>query len=62
MLKTDGPKRAHTFSPPLPNCKAISNIVKVHHITDCLLCFNKIYNKKQLAIVLWVGSQIRDQL
>lgn len=29
MLKTDGPKQpAHTFSPPLPNCTAISNIVE----------------------------------
>lgn len=43
MLKTDGPKQPpHTFSPPLPNYTAISNIVKVHHITNCLLCFNKI--------------------
>lgn len=43
MLKTDGPKQPpHTFCPPLRNYTAISKIVKVHHITNCLLCFNKI--------------------
>lgn len=47
MLKTDGHKQpARTFPPPLPNCTAISNIVKVHHISNCLLCFNKIQNEK----------------
>lgn len=56
MLKTDSPKQqALTFCPPFPNCSAISNIVKAHHIAKCFLCSTKIYDEKQLGVV-FVGG------
>lgn len=63
MLKTNDPKRpVHNFPPPLPNGTAISNIAKARHTACSLLCFSNIQNEEQLVTVLWVGSQIKDQL